>query len=230
MLQDDPNPVNRLPFERFPKGTLGFLLPAAAGTLLLFSFLLDDPVRSVLRHHQTPFFVNAMQWITRGGGILTLLGLSLTLLAMGYGLKIKPLRRCGGTALLAVLLSSLITEGIKFLTGHPRPFLSDPGGTSWGPTTAPGFDSFPSGHSASIFAFAGILIFFYPRARILLTGIAVLIAFSRLYLDVHFFSDVIAGTFLGMGTAAFLIQGIRSGRPWRPRGHTRQKPVDRESQ
>lgn len=67
--------------------------------------------------------------------------------------------------------------------------------------------SFPSGHSMVSFA-AAVVIFHYNRKLgIAALALAALIAFSRLYLFVHFPSDVLAGTVIGigLGIAAFVI-------------------------
>ncbi len=59
--------------------------------------------------------------------------------------------------------------------------------------------SFPSGHSVSIFALALLLTFVVKDKRwgILFCGIAILTAYSRVYLSQHFYEDITAGAFLG---------------------------------
>jgi undecaprenyl-diphosphatase len=57
--------------------------------------------------------------------------------------------------------------------------------------------SFPSGHALLAFCAIPILSEKYPRLKKVWIGIAVLIALSRVYLGFHFFSDVIAGAFIG---------------------------------
>lgn len=58
--------------------------------------------------------------------------------------------------------------------------------------------SFPSGHTLASFEAAGALLMTDKRYGIPALFLAVLIAFSRLYLYVHFPSDVIAGIILGL--------------------------------
>lgn len=58
--------------------------------------------------------------------------------------------------------------------------------------------SFPSGHTGASFACAGALIFTKSKFCIPATILALLIAFSRLYLFVHFPTDVLAGMGLGL--------------------------------
>lgn len=62
--------------------------------------------------------------------------------------------------------------------------------------------SFPSGHTAAAFIMATIIGSFHPEMQILLWSWASLVGFSRIYLGVHFPSDIIMGFFLGIGCAA----------------------------
>ncbi len=61
--------------------------------------------------------------------------------------------------------------------------------------------SFPSGHAAGAFMMATLLNHFYPSLTLLCYIIAVIIAMSRIYNGVHYPSDVIAGSFLGIFSA-----------------------------
>ncbi len=57
--------------------------------------------------------------------------------------------------------------------------------------------SFPSSHALFAFCAIPILSQQYPKLKKVWIGIAVLIALSRVYLGLHFFSDVLTGAFLG---------------------------------
>ena len=67
--------------------------------------------------------------------------------------------------------------------------------------------SMPSNHAANMFAFATILSFFYKRYKNFLFILASLVAFSRVYVGVHFPGDVLCGALIGY-TIGWLILNI----------------------
>ena len=83
----------------------------------------------------------------------------------------------------------------------------------------PGNPSFPSGHAATSFACAATLAWLTPLSPIALYALATLIAFSRVYVGVHYPLDVIGGAALGLGVATalrLLVEARRRSAP-RPR-------------
>lgn len=107
-------------------------------------------------------------------------------------------RRINGIAILGALIAAaLLTEfAIKLIFLRERPFelnpehvliISPPFGTS-----------FPSGHTTTSFAAAVQFFRINKRCGSIACGFAALVAFSRLYLYVHFPSDVLAGCVLGL--------------------------------
>lgn len=79
--------------------------------------------------------------------------------------------------------------------------------------------SFPSGHTMCSLAFYGLIIYFvnkYVKNKILkyvveivCVFIIILVAFSRIYLNVHYFSDVICGAILGMVCLLMFINYVK---------------------
>jgi undecaprenyl-diphosphatase len=65
--------------------------------------------------------------------------------------------------------------------------------------------SFPSSHAVNNFAAALILAFFFPRAKWWFFGFAAIVAFSRIYVGVHYPSDVIGGAVIGLFCAGSVL-------------------------
>ena len=65
----------------------------------------------------------------------------------------------------------------------------------------PGSTSFPSGHSASAFAFATGVGSVLPREAVPIRALAAAVAYSRVHTGVHYPADAIAGAFLGTTVA-----------------------------
>lgn len=117
--------------------------------------------------------------------------LSLILISM------KKYRKYGFMILLSLVIYLIVgSKIIKPLVARPRPFMEldfiklivdKPSGYS-----------FPSGHSMSAFSAATILMFMNKKIGITGIILASIIAFSRVYLFVHYPSDVIAGAVLGV--------------------------------
>ena len=124
------------------------------------------------------------------------------------------------TAALAVSLAAGIAEGLtallKQITERARPPLADPSIEAL--VSVPESTSFPSGHAASAFAAATVVGVLYPRLRAPLIALAVMVALSRVYLGVHFWSDIFVGSLLGvaigLATARFFQRD-----PAEPSGH-----------
>lgn len=115
-------------------------------------------------------------------------------------------RYIGIAVAVSLALNSIICLGIlKPAFARLRPFMLDSGIDLI--LHAPTDFSFPSGHTASSFSAAVTLLLYNRKYGVLSLIAAALIAFSRLYLMVHFPSDVIAGIALGAltGAAAFIV-------------------------
>ena len=98
---------------------------------------------------------------------------------------------------IAYFATAALSDGIKLAVDRPRP-VDDP------LVPVPTSGSFPSGHAATSFACAATLAIFLPRRAAVLYVLAALIAYSRVYVGVHYPLDVIAGAALGLLVATSL--------------------------
>jgi undecaprenyl-diphosphatase len=111
----------------------------------------------------------------------------------------KKYRRWGVVLLLAIILTFITGELLlKPLIARPRPFTLHPYTLLIKPPF--GF-SCPSGHAGSSFSSATVLWHVKRKWGVAALILSVLIAFSRMFLFVHFPSDVLAGALLGFGIA-----------------------------
>jgi len=128
--------------------------------------------------------------------------------------NVVPFLYVAATALVA----NMVVTALKHAVSRERPpaVILDPKPLMEVPTTS----SFPSGHAATSFACALVLARFAPRLTIPLFVLAALIAFSRVYVGVHYPFDVLAGAALGLGIAIALPRLLEALQRLRPTTRT----------
>ena len=168
---------------------------------------IDDPVRSFIYSLRTPWLTAVMKAITYMANWQTITAVCVILLV------IKRTRTIYGIPLaIGSLFVSLANKGIKSIFLRSRPddieFLIEQGG--W---------SFPSGHSITSMFFYGMAIYLVRKnvenrrtanaLTILLSMPLLLIGISRVYLGVHYPTDVLAGWCLGVLTIVVMAAIIK---------------------
>jgi membrane-associated phospholipid phosphatase len=148
---------------------------------------LDDAVREWTRSHQQPGVRSAMQVVSKRSGLVLISGTVV-------GLFLGPVgRACVAEVALALAPVNLAVEGLKWTVNRSRPN---------GDTNRKN-SSFPSSHAANAFTVAAVLSGRFRRAIVPLWLLAATVAFSRVYLDRHWLSDVAGSALLAWGGAWF---------------------------
>ena len=106
-------------------------------------------------------------------------------------------RKLAVALIIVMLVVNAINNGfIKAIFRRNRPFEDHPDIKIT--IDNPYGSSFPSGHSANGFACAMVIMYFYPDFGFIAMVIATLIAVSRMLLKVHYFTDVVFGSLVGV--------------------------------
>ena len=182
----------------------GFLQSIAAFSLLALAYATGASIMHVDNEFANTLHANVVPQLTALFSAVTMLGDTsiLVLVAAAAGAYLVGRGRRLDALLLVVTLvgAQLLTVILKGIFERPRPSFDDPVATA-------GWFSFPSGHALSSIALYGALVYLLtnrlraPRASLATLGMAVLVAaigFSRLYLGVHYLSDVLAGYSVGL--------------------------------
>jgi undecaprenyl-diphosphatase len=138
---------------------------------------------------------------TRGGDGWLWYTMGLCLLLFGGAAGIRAAMTAGGAAAAGIVCFLLLKRTFR----RKRP--CDVSVHCWADLLPPDQFSFPSGHSITAFSVAVPLGLFFPGLMPGLLFCAISIAISRVMLGMHFLSDVVAGSAIGvlLGFAAFLI-------------------------
>ncbi len=139
----------------------------------------------------------------------------LVLLALWFGTRGIRQREENQKAIIGASASLGIATGIVGILNlfdfHSRPFTELPTNLLFYPPTDP---SFPSHSTAVVFAIAIAIILVDRKAGAFLLLLAFLHGFSRIYVGVHYPSDILAGATIGALTAFLVFMLIRRLDPW----------------
>ena len=194
------DPSSALLMARIPRSGIAVALTTiAASASVLWSKRAHDLDREVSRHlaaprgHRTDIVAGA---ITDIGSVFGVTGAAATLAASGRREAALEVFGAGMTAWT-------LAQGLKPLARRPRPYtaegvhrlVAEPAGLSW-----------PSGHPAVAAAVATALSSHLPPAgRAVGAALSTAVAYSRVYVGVHYVGDVLAG--LGLGVLSGVVWG-----------------------
>ncbi len=187
-----------------------------AACTIVFLALLEDVLEGGLIKLDEAAYVLIVErlrtdWLTPIMGSISALATPVTLLVMLLLIvAFAPGRRPGACCALNLALVVVLNQVLKFLVQRPRP-------EGFRLAAETGF-SFPSGHSMAAMAFFGLLIWMvwhYERDRavrigcsVALAALIVAVGVSRIYLGVHYASDVVAGFCVSLAWLAFYTRAV----------------------
>ncbi|MFA6941120.1 MAG: phosphatase PAP2 family protein [Clostridiaceae bacterium] len=135
--------------------------------------------------------------ITNLGSAAFTLFFSLSLIFFGR----DRVKTAGIESLFALTTSSILVTYLKKKFTRPRPY--------WVIKDVNSFNlnlkdySFPSGHTTAAFSIASVLSINFPSLMMVFTSIALIVGLSRIYLAVHFPTDVLIGIIIGITFGIF---------------------------
>lgn len=158
--------------------------------------IMDQTAVNAVKLIQNPLLNRIMVFFTSLGdnGIIWII--LLIVLLSG-----KKTRNKGVVLLITVITVFILTNYLKEEFHRVRPYEY----MNFIPKVkTSGTSSFPSAHSAVAFAVFGVYYFYNLRYKYVIGVIALIIAVSRFYLEVHYLSDVLAGIALGL-TVSYIL-------------------------
>jgi undecaprenyl-diphosphatase len=224
-MQDGPSPERRAgTWLRKLLTFWGLIVAVSTASLLLFADLgedvaerstgaFDNGVQAWVAAHQNPTLYKIAFALTWAGSPAI-----MVVIAMVAGFLFYRRRGHGkaGVVVAAPALGGLLSGLVKLVFGRARP----PGGALLNERTY----SFPSGHAATSAVVAVTLCYVlareglisWPVAILIGGGVPLVIGLTRLYLDVHWATDVLAGWMVGLFVAALsaaLYEHLRRSAP-----------------
>lgn len=156
----------------------------------------DDLFIDLINGRMNSRFLDAFMYrVTDLGGAVFSTFISLAFLIFGN----RFVKGMGIQCLIVLCISQIIVHGLKRILSRERPYKIIETLNTFG------FDlsdySFPSGHTTASFSIASTIALNIPKLSLFVFILAMIIGISRIYLGVHYPTDVAAGILLGMGTA-----------------------------
>ena len=164
---------------------------------------MDIRILELINHNRIklldPFFI----FITNIATVVTY-AVPVIMLIYAYIQRLFLLQRKSWLLLLSLIINSAIVDAIKYMVNRPRPFITYPFIDKLVDVSTP---SFPSGHSAEVFVLAISVSLLFPKYK---WGIftawlwAIIIAYSRMDLGVHYPGDILGSLIISFFIAVFL--------------------------
>jgi undecaprenyl-diphosphatase len=158
---------------------------------------MDNRLLEWINHNRIRAFDNYFIWITDTAYIVAIL-VALVVLFFGVKKRSTSLKTKGWQLVICLCINSMVVNILKYTINRDRPFEHN---HAIEKLSTGGSPSFPSGHTADAFVIAVLLSFLFSRRWVLLLSVwcwAILVAYSRMSLGVHYPSDVLGSMLLGL--------------------------------
>ena len=164
--------------------------------IILVKLNIFDPIDNFIYSHASKIINNTNTTIFKG---FSFLGTEIFIIL--FCLLFIILKKSRGVVItIIVFASTLLNQALKLIVGRPRPSIN--------PLAIEKSFSFPSGHTMIMIVMGGILLYLLWQEKgskikktiltIIISLIALTVMFSRIYLGVHYFSDIIGGITSGL--------------------------------
>ena len=160
-----------------------------------FKWFDEKLIKIINRNMKSEFLDRFMPRFTNLGGVVSTTLFILILLIFGKG----KARIIGIQGAATLAISQTLTYSLKSLLSRERPYNILKNLNTFGIILKD--YSFPSGHTSASFSVATTIALNMPKLSIVVLTVALLIGISRVYLGVHYPTDVVAGIILGVGSA-----------------------------
>src|SRR5919107_6118779 len=167
---------------------------------------LDAAIYAAIAATPTPTFDRALGTLSRAADHSKLWMAAASVLVAAGGPRGRRAAASGIASLGAT--SAIVNIGLKPLGRRTRPDRAGAAVPVTRHVSMPRSTSFPSGHSASAFAFASGVGASLPIAGVPLRALATLVAYSRVHTGVHYPADVVAGSVLGGAIAPVVVAAL----------------------
>lgn len=185
-----------------------------AALLVVATMIWIDPLGASVAAGKNSPAANFARWVSRvldWPPVIGVLSLSALLVRRQRASRLLWALAIGG------LICGLAATTIRSTTGRTRPYASPSVSQGWYGPRHDGqwlignakYNSFPSGHTATLAGAAAVLFFARNRFWPLGWGLVFLVAWSRMALSDHHPSDVLASMILGLAVGAFVWRRIK---------------------
>lgn len=164
-----------------------------------FLYKFDHQTVEEFSEDRNPALTKSMQLVSNTTNYICL-GVPVSIIVKGLLSHDKSTVKKGLFIVETIGISTAITLSTKYIVNRERPFVKNPSVIK---ASDGGGPSFPSGHTSEAFATATALSIDYPKWYVIVPSFAWAgtVGFSRMYLGVHYPTDVLAGAIVGSGSA-----------------------------